>query len=290
MPKRVNSTLCFDMVSFVVLRREEGHAAQTWLKSVASHKDRLDMEFKIPESVFVHMLLSQLTRNERMNSIDMVDDPSGVIALTWEKASQAVAGLAQANHVLFSADMCSSQSLACHPFKAVMAKPSEEGKAAAKAGSALAPQAKMEVQPPQNAKNEAKMSSKNDEMSKNELRNKLHHAQNKLKAMRKKGGLARVPCKFFVKGDCNRGDECPFSHDPRHTKKHSKNWENWKNERKKVLMAARIEEAKRKAHENKSKSVIHMINEFSRSLKKRKRDAVFCDEPPHDEMTDNESD
>ena len=160
MPKRVNSTLCFDMVSFVVLRREEGHAAQTWLKSVASHKDRLDMESKIPESVFVHMLLSQLTRNERMNSIDMVDDPSGVIALTWEKASQAVAGLAQANHVLFSTDMCSSQSLACHPFKAVMAKPSEEGKAAAKAGSALAPQAKMEVQSPQNAKNEAKMSSK----------------------------------------------------------------------------------------------------------------------------------
>ena len=95
------------------------------------------MEFKIPESVFVHMLLSQLTRNERMNSIDMVDDPSGVIALTWEKASQAVAGLAQANHVLFSTDMCSSQSLACHPFKAVMAKPSEEGKAAAKSGSAL---------------------------------------------------------------------------------------------------------------------------------------------------------
>ena len=105
LPKRVNSTSCFDIVSFVVLRREEGHAAQTWLKSVASHKDRLDVESKIPESVFVHMLLSQLTRNERMDSIDMVDDPSGVIALTWEKASQAVAGLAQANHALFSTDM-----------------------------------------------------------------------------------------------------------------------------------------------------------------------------------------
>ena len=168
-----------------------------------------------------------------------------------------------------------------------MAKPSEEGKAAAKAGSALAPQAKIEVQSPQNAKNKAKMSSKNDEMSKNELQNKLHHAQNKLKAMRKKGSIAGVPCKFFVNGDCKRGDECPFSHDPRHAKKRTMR-KNWRNERnKQVLMAARIEKAKRQAHEKKSQSVIHMINEFSRSMKRRKRDARFCDEPSCDEMTDN---
>ena len=99
-----------------------------------------------------------------------------------------------------------------------------------------------------------------------------------------------MPCKFFVQGDCRRGDECPFSHDPRHAKKHTKNW---RNERSKVLMAARVEEAKRQAHEKKSKSVIHMINEFSRSMKRRKRDGRFCDGPScgeMDEMTDNESD
>ena len=220
MPKRVNNTACFDLATFIVLRRGEGHAARTWLKAVAQHKARLSKGFKIPESAFVHMLLSQLTRDERKSSIDAVDDPSGIIALTWEKASEAVAGLAPANHALFSSDMCGSTSLAYHPLKAVTAKSSAEEKEAAKAGSTLMPGMKNKVLTLKNEAETAAKTAKNEHLR---LKNELAKAKAQLKRRSDKPNESKkkTPCKWFFSSGltCRFGDKCRFSHDEKDKKK-----------------------------------------------------------------------
>jgi len=207
MPRRINSTEYFDMATFVVLRRKQGHEAKTWLDAVAQHKARLRADFTIPESVFVYMLLSQLTRKERMSSIDAVHDPNGVIALTWAKASDAVAGLDPANHDVFDAKMCGSPSLPYHPLKNVTHKSSVEEKEAAKAGR-VPERSKNEVKPLENAE-------RLHEFNKLKLKNEAFKAQLKnLQGKKRKRKVA--PCKFHFhpKLICKRGTDCRFSHDP----------------------------------------------------------------------------
>jgi hypothetical protein len=213
MPRRVNSTEHFDLAAFIVLRRGEKHAARTWLKAVSQHKTRLSKDFALPESVFVYMLLSQLTREERKSSIDSVDDPSGVIALTWQKAHDAVASLDPANHLPFNAKMCGSKSLAYHPLKAVNAKSSKKEKEAAKAGSTLAPALKNEVE---TLKNEAESTAKIAELDSLKLKTELIQARNKLKKLEGEKKRFTKPCRFHFSGrGCRSGANCRFSHDPK---------------------------------------------------------------------------
>jgi hypothetical protein len=124
-----------------------------------------------------------------------------------------VAGLAPANHALFSSDMCGSTSLAYHPLKAVTAKSSAEEKEAAKAGSTLVPGMKNKVL---TLKNEAEMAAKTAKNENFRLKNELAKAKAQLKRRPGKPNKnKKSPCKFFFneKLHCRFGEECRFSHD-----------------------------------------------------------------------------